>query len=113
MTFSSSMTLTEDPAGLNQVGEFATSRLEGRDRAVGECGESTIGVEQHPVRAEKGNGALGPSDNLIDRFHAVRLLIDHADADSHVGGQTFQDVDLPRTRRAQFQEQRPYRDRCE
>ena len=79
------MTLAEDPAGLDKVGEFATGRLEGRDRAVGECGESTIGIEQHPVRSKKGNGTLGPSDNLIDRFNQVRLLIDHADADSHIG----------------------------
>src|SRR5690242_2409652 len=86
------MDSAQRPAGRGEVGELRLGGVERTDRAIGEGGEATVGIQKHPIGAEQGDRALSAGHNFFDRFDASRFLVDGAHAEPHVDGQVFQDL---------------------
>src|SRR5512147_2160428 len=89
------MPLAQDGRSARDSLELTLSQRRRGNRIVREGSEAAVGVEQDALRAEQGNGALGPDENRVDAFDARMLLVDHAHPDAPIVGQRSQQLHIP------------------
>src|SRR6185436_10759477 len=68
--------------------------------------EAAIARQQHAICAEELHGTPRALGDLLDRLHAIVLLVHHADADADVTRQVREHVELAGARRTQLEKER-------